>query len=63
MMIFINISTDKTISLEVEASDSTENVKSTIMRKSAKAFNISGWLFLSLIAKSKVPIQTSYLPH
>ena len=37
--------------------------KSTIMRKSAKAFNISGWLFFSLIEKSKVPIQTSYLPH
>ena len=38
-------------------------IKSTIMRKSAKAFNISGWLFLSLMAKSKVPIHTSYLPH
>ena len=37
--------------------------KSTVMRKSAKEFNISGWLFSSLIAKSKVPIHTSYLPH
>jgi hypothetical protein len=37
--------------------------KSTVMRKSAKEFNIFGWLFPSLIAKSKVPIQTSYLPH
>ena len=39
------------------------DIKSTVMRKSAKDFNISGWLFFSLIAKSKVPIQTSYLPH
>ena len=38
-------------------------IKSTVMRKSAKAFNISGWLLFSLIAKSKVPIHTSYLPH
>ena len=38
-------------------------LKSTVMRKSAKAFNISGWLFFSLVAKSKVPIHTSYLPH
>ena len=38
-------------------------VKSTVMRKTAKAFNISGWLFSSLIAKSKVPIHTYYLPH
>ena len=38
-------------------------VKSTVMRKSAKEFNISGWLFFSLVAKSKVPIQTSYLTH
>ena len=37
--------------------------KSTVMRKSAKVFNISGWPFSSLIAKSKVPIHTSYLPH
>jgi hypothetical protein len=37
--------------------------KSTVMRKTAKAFNISGWLFFSLVAKSKVPIHTSYLPH
>ena len=37
--------------------------KSTVMRKTAKAFNISGWLFSSLIAKSKVPIHTYYLPH
>ena len=37
--------------------------KSTIMRKSAKGFNISGWLFFSLVAKSKVPIHTYYLPH
>ena len=40
-----------------------KDFKSTVMRKSAKDFNISGWLFFSLIAKSKVPIQTSYLPH
>ena len=32
-MIFINISTDKTIILEVEASDSTENVKAKIQDK------------------------------
>ena len=38
-------------------------VKSTVMRKTAKAFNISGWLFPSLIAKSKVPVHTYYLPH
>jgi hypothetical protein len=38
-------------------------IKSTVMRKSAKGFNISGWLFFSLVAKSKVPIHTSYLPH
>ena len=37
--------------------------KSTVMRKTAKEFNISGWLFSSLIAKSKVPIHTYYLPH
>ena len=37
--------------------------KSTVMRKTAKAFNISGWLFPSLIAKSKVPVHTYYLPH
>ena len=37
--------------------------KSTVMRKTAKAFNISGWLFSSLIAKSKVPVHTYYLPH
>ena len=37
--------------------------KSTVMRKSAKEFNIPGWLFSSLIAKSKVPIRTYYLPH
>ena len=38
-------------------------VKSRVMRKSAKDFNISWWLFFSLVAKSKVPIHTSYLPH
>ena len=38
-------------------------IKSTVMRKSAKQFNIFGWLFPSLIEKSKVPIQTSYLTH
>ena len=32
--------------------------KSTVMRKRAKEFNISGWLFFSLVAKSKVPIHT-----
>ena len=39
------------------------NLKSTVMKKSAKEFNTFGWLFPSLIEKSKVPIQTSYLPH
>ena len=41
----------------------THILKSTVMRKTAKEFNISGWLFFSLVAKSKVPIHTSYLPH
>ena len=40
-----------------------EVFKSTVMRKTAKEFNISGWLFFNLVAKSKVPIHTSYLPH
>ena len=43
--------------------EDSEGIKITVMRKSAKDFNISGWLFFSLVAKSKVPIHTSYLPH
>ena len=39
------------------------NFKSTVMRKSAKEFNTFGLLISSLIAKSKVPIHTYYLPH
>ena len=37
--------------------------KSTVMRKVAKEFNTFGWLFSSLIVKSKLSIHTSYLPH
>ena len=43
--------------------DADLHIKSTVMRKAAKEFNNFGWLFLSLIAKSKVPIETSYLPR
>ena len=33
------------------------SIKSTVMTKTAKEFNISGWLFFTLVAKSKVPIH------
>ena len=41
-------------------------VKSTVMRKTAKEFNISGWLFFSLVAKSKSTSsleQNYFLPY
>ena len=53
----------KTLKKHIDEAHDGKTFKSTVMRKSAKAFNISGWLFFSLVAKSKVPIHTSYLPH